>query len=65
MIKQEYYETRYDGVILTRTYSDENKYILQIETNRKYEDAIDTTPVRYTYKELDEYIPIQEDISNA
>lgn len=61
MIKQEYFSTREDGVILTRTYSDEHKYILQIETNIKYEEAIDTTPVRYTYEELDEQIPENEE----
>ena len=60
MIRQEYFRTREDGVVLTRTYSDENYYILQIETNVTYEEAVDITPVRYTYEETDEKIPVDE-----
>lgn len=53
MIKMEYYKTRNDGVALYRTYSDSNKYIIQIETNRRYTEAIDVYPIRYTYKETE------------
>ena len=41
MIKCEYFDTRSDGVILVKTYSDSNKYILQNETNNEYDIAID------------------------
>ena len=41
-----------------RQYSDQNKYILQIETGIKYEDAVDIVPCIYTYEETDEDIPI-------
>lgn len=43
-----------DGLI--RSYSDQNKYILQNETGVKYAEAIDI-PNRYTYTETDEDIP--------
>lgn len=58
MIQQEYYRTRSDGVVLTRTYSDEGMKILQRETGILYDEAIDVEPVRYTYKET--IIPIEE-----
>ena len=59
MIKTEYYSTRTDGVILVKTYSTENKYIKQLETNLEYDIAIDIgilengtyKPKNYTYEE--------------
>lgn len=64
MIKTEYYSTRTDGVILVKTYSTENKYIKQLETNIEYDIAIDVgilengiyKPKNYTYEETDELI---------
>ena len=41
-----------NGVILTYTYSDNNKKIRQIETGNIYDDAYDI-PNRYTYEETD------------
>ena len=64
MIKTEYFNTRNDGVILVKTYSTENKYIKQLETNLEYDIAIDVgilelgeyKPMNYTYEETDELI---------
>ena len=68
MIKTEYYSTRTDGVILVKTYSTENKYIKQLETNLEYDIAIDVGEVElgkkkkknYTYEETDELIKEDE-----
>jgi len=59
MLKQEYYRTRGDGVVLTRTWSDEGMKIRQLETDILYDEAIDVEPLRYTYEETD--IPIEEE----
>ena len=56
MIVREFYKTRQDGVNLYRTYSDSNKYILQVETGIKYGEAIDVENANYTYTESDESI---------
>ena len=68
MIKTEYYSTRTDGVILVKTYSTENKYIKQLETNLEYDIAIDVgevelgiyKPKNYTYEETDNEIKEDE-----
>lgn len=68
MIKTEYFNTRNDGVILVKTYSTENKYIKQLETNLEYDIAIDIgilengiyKPKNYTYEETDELIKEDE-----
>lgn len=57
MIRQDYYKTREDGVSLYKTYSTNNKYIIQVETCAEYREAIDVYPVRYTYIESDKEIP--------
>ncbi len=57
MIKEEYVLTRADGIEIHRHYSDEEKYIIQVETGIKYEVAEDTCPCRYTYIESNEYLP--------
>lgn len=62
MIVREFYETRFDGVNLYRTYSDTNHYIRQIETGVVYSDAIDVEDAPYTYEETDELI---EEVSNS
>ena len=54
MIKQE--KIKIGNRKLLHTYSDSNKYILQIETNVEYNDAYDVIPCRYTYKETDKLI---------
>ena len=45
---------------LLHTYSDNNKYILQVETNVKYDEAYDIIPCKYTYKETKEEIIEEE-----
>lgn len=70
MIKTEYYDTRTDGVILVKTYSTENKYIKQLETNLEYNIAIDVgieenniyKPKFYSYEETDKIIEINQPI---
>ena len=70
MIKTEYYGTRTDGVILVKTYSTENKYIKQLETNLEYDIAIDVgieenniyKPKFYSYEETDKIIEINQPI---
>lgn len=63
MIKTEYYGKNGLGVDLYKTYSDENKYILQIETGIEYEEAIDVADengnIKYTYEETDKEIEIE------
>lgn len=39
-----------------RHYSDNNKIIIQVETNNEYSDAIDILPCKYTYIEGDKDI---------
>ena len=46
---------------LLHTYSDNNKYILQVETNVKYDEAYDIIPCKYTYKETNEEIVIEKE----
>ena len=42
--------------VILHTYSDSNKFILQVETNTKYNEAYDVVPCRYTYIETEEEI---------
>lgn len=51
MIKQ---DTLENGLI--RTYSDQNKYIIQVETGIEYAEAIDI-PNKFTYTESDKDLP--------
>lgn len=44
-----------NGRTLIKTYSNENKYIIQNETEIKYAQAIDV-PNKYTYTESEEVI---------
>ena len=70
MIKTEYYSIRTDGVVLVKTYSTENKYIKQLETNLEYDIAIDVgieenniyKPKFYNYEETDKIIEINQPI---
>ena len=56
MIVKEYYDTRDDGVVLYRTYSDINHYIRQRETGNVYSEAIDVEGASFTYEETEEVI---------
>lgn len=49
-------ETNIGSRTLLHTYSDSNKYILQVETNTKYDEAYDVIPCKYTYVESEEEI---------
>ena len=49
-------EVNFGSRTLWHTYSDSNKYILQVETNTKYDEAYDVIPCRYTYTETEEEI---------
>lgn len=62
MIRQVFYKTREDGIYLYRTYSDSNKYILQLETGIEYDEAIDVYPVKYTYVETEKEISTEEGV---
>lgn len=62
MVIKEYYETREDGVVLFRTYSDANHKIMQKPTMVVYDEAIDVENAPYEYEETDELIePIVAD----
>lgn len=52
MIITEYYMTRKDGVVLNRTYSNNNKYVVRDEV--KYVNAIDPAELNRQYTEGEE-----------
>ena len=58
MIKQE--KVKIGNRELLHTYSDNNKYILQVETNVEYDEAYDVIPCKYTYTETEKEIVIKE-----
>ena len=58
MIKQE--EKILGGNKFIHTYSDKGFYILQVETNIKYNEAYDIIPCPYTYVETNEKIEREE-----
>lgn len=58
MIKQE--TININGRQLIKTYSDNNKFIIQNETDVKYTEAIDV-PNKYTYTESNEDIPKEQE----
>ena len=64
MIIREYFKSRSDGVNLYRTYSDNNKMILQVETGVEYDVAIDVEFAPYTYVETDKDIESEEDVNS-
>lgn len=59
MIVTEYFRTRNDGVVLNRTYSDQNMMIERDGVN--YSEAIDPAELNRTYTETD--IPIETEES--
>ena len=58
MIVREFYDTRFDGVRLYKTYSDSNMMIRQTQTGVVYSEAIDVEDAPYTYEETD--LPIED-----
>lgn len=55
----EYYKTREDGVVLNRTYSDQN---MMIERDGvRYSEAIDPAELNRQYTETDESIEVEEE----
>lgn len=59
MIVVEYYATRTDGVVLKRTYSDQN---MMIERDGiRYAEAVDPAELNRQYIETDEPIPVEEE----
>ena len=59
MIKQE--KVKIGEREFLHTYSDKKFYILQVETSNIYDEAYDVIPCRYTYKETNEEIVIEEE----
>ncbi len=58
MIIVEYYETRSDGVVLNRTYSDQG---MMVERDGvRYSEAIDPAELGRTYTETDEPVEAAE-----
>ncbi len=53
MIIREFYKTRSDGVNLYRTFSDENRMIRKVGTDKIYSEAIDVEAAGYSYGETD------------
>ena len=43
-----------DGRELLKHYSDNNKYIIQVDTGIKYADAVDILNTTHTYRESEE-----------
>ena len=53
-------EVNFGSRTLLHTYSDKGFYILQVETNIKYDEAYDIIPCPYTYVETNEKIEREE-----
>ena len=51
-IKKEFVAKTADGVKLYRTFSDENRKILQNETGLIYDDAVDVESAGFSYSEV-------------
>ena len=51
-IKKEFVAETADGVKLYRTFSDENRRILQNETGIVFDDAVDVENAVFTYSEV-------------
>lgn len=56
MIVREFFEKRFDGVNLYKTYSDAGYYIKQNPTGAIYSEAIDVEDAPYTYEETEEIV---------
>ena len=64
MIVREFYDTRFDGVNLYKTYSDAGYYIKQNPTSVVYSEAIDIDGAPYTYEETDVLIETTNEEKN-
>lgn len=63
MVVNEYPYKDENGVThanLIKHYSDEGKYIIQLQTGIEYAEAVDVVPCRYTYVESDRSIEESE-----
>lgn len=49
-----------NGKQLCKHYSNDNKYIIQVETQTEYAEAIDIMPCPYTYVESDKEIEVEQ-----
>lgn len=49
-----------NGKQLCKHYSNDNKYIIQVETQTEYAEAIDIMPCPYTYVESDREVENDE-----
>lgn len=56
MVVREFYRTRYDGVNLYRTYSDEGFKIQKVGTDEVYTEAIDVENAPFEYVETEEKV---------
>lgn len=61
MIVREFYETRFDGVKLYRTYSDADVCIRKVGTEEVYTEAIDVEGAPFVYEETDKPIEKTEE----
>ena len=61
MVIRELFIINEDGTKLYKTYSDNNKKILQVETGIVYDEAVDIDTSIYTYLETDEEIETEEE----
>jgi hypothetical protein len=61
MVLREFYETRFDGVNLYRTYSNKGVYIHKVGTNEEYPEAIDVESAPFVYEETDKPIEKTEE----
>ena len=59
-IKREFYRAREDGVLLYRTYSDENRTVCKVGTDEIYDEAIDVEGSLFVYIEGDNINEINE-----
>lgn len=58
-IKKEFYQTRFDGVKLFRTYSDSELMIRKVGTDEIYSEAIDVEYSGFEYEETNTPIDIE------
>lgn len=54
-----------NGKQLCKHYSNDNKYIIQVETQTEYAEAIDIMPCPYTYVESEKEIEQSEEELNG
>ena len=47
-----------NGTLILHYSDDETKELLQVETNTRYDSAVDIVPCPYTYEEVDK--PVEE-----